>query len=75
MSAMQAKLKVEYVVKGGGESEVLIMSPVTTGSEENKSFSKWTPWGKLELGITNPNLIGTFNPGDEYIVEFTKADK
>jgi hypothetical protein len=74
MKTMQAKFKVEYTVKTGDDSEVLIMAPVTTGSEENKSFAKWTPWGKLELGISNPNLVGTFNPGDEYIVEFIKAD-
>ena len=72
MATMQAKLKVQYVVSAG-DSEVLIMAPVTTGSEENKSFAKWTPWGKLELGISNPNLLGTFNPGDEYIVDFTKV--
>lgn len=73
MPTMQAKLKVEYTVKTGDDSEVLIMSPVTTGSDENKSFAKWTPWGKLELGISNPALVGTFNTGDEFIVEFTKA--
>lgn len=72
MSNMQAKLKVQYVIPSG-DSEVLIMAPVTTGSEENKSFAKWTPWGKLELGISNPNLLGTFNPGDEYLVNFTKV--
>lgn len=72
MSNMQAKLKVQYVLSSGN-SEVLIMAPVTTGSEENKSFAKWTPWGKLELGISNPNLLGTFNPGDEYLVNFTKV--
>lgn len=72
MSNMQAKLKVEYVMPSGN-SEVLIMSPVTTGSEENKSFAQWTPWGRLELGISNPNLLGTFKPGDEYIVDFTKV--
>jgi hypothetical protein len=74
MTTMQAKLKVEYILGSGDESEVLVMSPVTTGSEENKSFAKWTPWGKLELGISNPNLVGKFKPGDEYFVEFTKAE-
>jgi hypothetical protein len=71
---MKAKLKVEYTVKTGDESEVLVMSPVTSGSEENKSFCKWTPWGKLELSISNPSLVGTFNPGDEFIVDFTKCE-
>jgi hypothetical protein len=49
---MIAKFKVDAVKKGTPEQETLIMSPVTDGSEENKSFSKFTPWGKLELSIT-----------------------
>lgn len=69
---MIAKFKVDSV-KTELNQEILVMSPVTSNSEENKSFSLYTPWGKLELGITNPNLIGTFNPGDEYLVEFNKV--
>lgn len=69
---MQAKLKVQYTTPSG-EAEVLVMAPVTNDSEANKSYSKYTPWGKLELSISNPDLIGTFQPGDEYIVDFTKV--
>jgi hypothetical protein len=75
MANMQAKLKVQYTTPTGDDSEVLVMSPVTDDSEENKSFAKWTPWGKLELGISNPELVGTFYPGDEYVVTFHKVEK
>lgn len=48
-------------------------TPVTDGSEENKSFSKWTPWGEIRLGISNETLMNQLTPTDEYIVTFTKV--
>jgi hypothetical protein len=47
------------------------MFPVTSGSEENKEFFKWTPSGKLEMGIVNPDV--EFVPGKEYYLDFTEA--
>jgi hypothetical protein len=47
------------------------MSPVTSGSEENESFFKWTPFGKLEMGVVNPDV--EFIPGQEYFIDFTPA--
>ena len=48
-------------------------TPVTDGSHENKSFSEWTPWGEIRLGITNKALMDNLNPTDEYLVTFTKV--
>ena len=49
-------------------------APVTYGkTEENKSFSLWTPSGKLELSITNPAAIDFFKPGKEYYLDITEA--
>ncbi len=42
-------------------------------SEENKSFSKWTPQGKIELTITNPSAIAAFELGKAYYIDFTPA--
>lgn len=44
---------------------------VTSGSEENKSFSKYTPSGTIELFVSNPDAI--FEEG-EYYIDFTKVD-
>lgn len=48
-------------------------TPVTDGSPENKSFSEWTPWGEIRLGITNKPLMDSLNPTDEYLIIFTKV--
>jgi len=42
---------------------------------ENASFTKATPWGKIELGIDNPAALEQFAPGKMYYVDFTPADE
>lgn len=69
---MRAKFLVHSVTIQK-DCEQLTMHPVTYDNNENASFSKYTPAGKLELTITNENLWGEFKPGDEYYIDFTKA--
>lgn len=68
-----AKFKVGSVTDFGNNNVNVKMSPVTSGSEENKSFSIYTPAGSVELHITNPQATGFFTPGKEYYIEFTEA--
>ena len=76
---MRAKLKVLSVKKVLGNQELLEMVPVAAsvypsdGSDENNTYAKWSPSGKLELTIANPTLLGKFLPGDCYYVDFTPA--
>ena len=44
------------------------------GSDEDNSYARWSPSGKLELMIANPALIGVFKPGEKFYLDFTKAD-
>jgi hypothetical protein len=69
---VKAKFKCESVTKFGAQEDVKL-TPVTGGSDENKSFSKYTPSGKLELSITNEALFGHFQPGQEYYLEINAA--
>jgi hypothetical protein len=55
-------------------SEEVELSCVTSGSEENKSFAKFTPQGNLRLVIENEALFGHFQPGDNFYVDLTKAE-
>lgn len=68
----RAKFNVAEITKqgNGGGTRVTLM-PVTTGSEENKNFWKFTPAGKIELHITNLDVKFEFG---EYYVDFTKAE-
>lgn len=35
---------------------------------QDQDWSKWTPYGSMNLGILNPKLNGHFKPGKKYRV-------
>lgn len=74
MEKVRAKFNVAEITKwgNGGGGKVTLM-PVIGGSDENKSFWKATPSGKIEMYIDNPEAMAAFDFG-EYYVDFTKAD-
>jgi hypothetical protein len=53
---------------------VVELSPVTSRSEENKHFWQYTPGGSIKLQITNPDALNDFEVGQEYYIDFTKAE-
>lgn len=48
-----------------------ILTPVVSGSDENKSFFSSTPTGRIELGSFSENH---FEPGKSYYIDFTPAE-
>ena len=69
---IRAKFNVAEITKyGNGGGVRVILMPVVSGSDENKDFWAFTPSGKIELHITNPDA--KFELGDYYI-DFTKAE-
>jgi len=77
---MRAKMKIETVTRRD-TSEVLEMRCVckasgypTSGADEDNTFAKFSPSGTLSLTVANPDLIGKFNPGEVYYLDFTKVD-
>ena len=77
MSAtMRAKFVISSVERNGTPEyplETLKMLAVTNGSVEDNTFSKFTPSASLSLTVNNPDLIGHFNPGEKFYVDFTPA--
>lgn len=69
---IRAKFVVSTVTKQVGQEQVTLCA-VTSGSEENKSFAKYTPSGVLNLTIDNPATVGFFEPGREYYLDITVA--
>lgn len=52
------------------------LSAVTTGSEENKSFSEYTPNATLNITISkNTEAHKFFEPGREYYLDFTECNE
>ena len=74
---MRAKFVINSIERNGTTeypSETLKMSAVPNGTPEDNTFSKFTPSASLSLTVTNPTLLGQFNPGEKFYVDFTPAD-
>lgn len=70
---MRAKFRVEQVVEEQENAFTVKMTAVTTGSEENKDFNKYTPSGSFEMFVDNPKALGFFELGEEYYFDISKA--
>jgi len=75
-----SKVRAKFVCNGiqdhpGYKNKTVSFSPVTTGSDENKSFSKYTPAGSISLSISyETDAVNYFDEGKEYYVDFTPAE-
>ncbi|MGO9021328.1 MAG: hypothetical protein ACLQVJ_23565 [Syntrophobacteraceae bacterium] len=60
-----------------GEVRTVIMSPIHGGGDpghENTKFWRARPSGKLELGCANLAAAEMFEIGQEYYIDFIKAE-
>lgn len=80
MSDMRAKMKIGRIEKHAENLETLHFNPVAAskypgdGMDEDNTYAKFSPSGKLELTIANPALIGKFSEGETYYLDFTKVE-
>lgn len=68
---VRCKFKVESVTHHNGGSTSIKLSAVTSGSEENKAFWKYTPSGQMEFHTVNDAAAEQFKPGAELYVDFS----
>ena len=79
MPKMKAKMRISSITPNPAVGqESITMTAVAKsesypadGSDENNTFAKFTPSGGVSLTIQNPDLIGKFNVGQEYYLDFT----
>jgi hypothetical protein len=73
---MRAKMQIQSILKSGW-TEVVSMSAVYGGAtnDEDNSFAKTTPSGKIELTIANKELHNVYSPGDTFYVDFIPVPK
>ena len=79
---MRAKCRVTQIIRfGSGGEELRFSFPAkdggypADGSDEDQSFSTWTPSASLAMTIKNPALVGTFEVGDTFYLDFTPVDE
>ena len=71
---VRAKFFCQSIQKAEDDSyRTINMSPVTADTEENKSWSKYTPGGQLQLVVSNPAAFGQFEQGKEYFIDIQPA--
>ena len=71
---IRAKFLVQSVTQFKG-LQTVNANPVTSGSDENKSFSKWTPSGRLEISITDETpAFDMLKPGQEFYMDITPIE-
>ena len=71
---VRAKMRVQSIEKFYKGAETVKLWCVTGGTPEDNAFAKATPQGDARLVIENETLHGFFQPGDEFYVDFTKAE-
>lgn len=73
MAEVRAKFYVVEVGKTTSGGKV-VMRAVTRG-EDNRAWSAATPWGELTMTIKNDLAFDHFDVGDEFFLDFTKAEQ
>ena len=73
---MRAKMELQTVERTRyGErlkfSAVAAKGYPADGSDEDNTYAKFSPSADLTIHVANPALIGKFNPGETYYVDFT----
>ena len=71
---VRAKFRVTGKSEFDGNGFEVKLSAVTTGSDENKSFFKWTPSAEIRLSTLNVEAAEQYVVGAEYYVDFTRAE-
>lgn len=68
-----SKFKLSHVVDHGTQKQYHFNAVCADEIPENKRYHKWTPAGKIEITVTNPDV--NFEFGKSYYVRFDEADE
>jgi hypothetical protein len=69
MKVVERKNQIWY--SADRPTTAVVLSAVS--GEENKTWAKYTPSGKIELTIDNPDAYDQFELGKTYFVDFSIA--
>ena len=72
----RAKFVVDSVELNGDDHKTIKMSACTTEEGDSLDYTKYTPWGNLEFGVTDKTkAFDIFNVGDIFHLDMTKIGK
>ena len=78
---MRAKVQVSEIAHFQHSAQRFVALPVTgnekfgpNGESENNTYSRYSPSGRFELTISNPELFGKLKPGQYMYVDFILAE-
>lgn len=54
-------------------NKTVYLAPVTSGSEENENFFKYTPYGTIVLNQLEQSAFDAYIEGTEYYVDFSPS--
>ncbi|MEZ2586139.1 hypothetical protein ACBQ10_16395 [Kluyvera intermedia] len=73
--SVRAKFRCNHIDKAENDSHRTVhMSPVTADTPENKTWSRYTPGGLLQMHISNPAAYDQFEQGKEYYIDIQPVD-
>jgi hypothetical protein len=72
---MRAKFRCNNLMQSGTATQAQLSAVVDDGTEENARYHQYTPFGALTLSIDNPNLVGFFEVGKSYYLDFAEASE
>jgi hypothetical protein len=77
---MRAKMKISGIQQFS-DAQRLTLSAVgkdgdypEDGWSEDNTFAKWTPQADMTMTINNPALLGQFEEGQKFYIDFTRAE-
>lgn len=78
-TSMRAKFVISKVERFQGCEKVSFnavcaKSYPSDGSDEDNTYAKFSPQAECSITIANPALIGKFNLGEKFYVDFTPAE-
>lgn len=81
MRKMRAKVRITAIENQGHQEKFTFNFPAkdgpypADGSDEDQQFAKYSPSGSLSLTVANPNLVGKFEVGETFYLDFIPVEK
>lgn len=72
---IRCKFKLEQITHLANDARSCKWTAVSSGSEENKQFFKWTPSGELNVYSVNAAAVDSLKLGAEYYLDITPANE